>query len=253
MNKAIKILLIIFLVLLIAFLVCGIVFFANKNLREIKLNNKFEADVSEVNKIYLDLGSIDVELKESDKDKILVEYYSNTDKDIEITNKENCITIEKDANYDVNKFVFFNYKKVVIYVPKTFIGEYELKVQSGDIKSEIDLSNNLANITTSSGDISLNIIGEANVTSSSGDIKINKISKKANITASSGDININTLDIKDSSSITASSGDIEIKNNQSNCYVEAETRSGDTKVNKSDRKSDIVLKIKTSSGDINVN
>ena len=69
----------------------------------------------------------------------------------------------------------------------------------------------------------------------------------------SGDINIDELDIKENSRIEAKSGDVTINNNVCNCYVEAETNSGDKSINKFDRKSEIELKIKTTSGDISVN
>ena len=69
----------------------------------------------------------------------------------------------------------------------------------------------------------------------------------------SGDIKIVTLNIDTESEINTISGDIEIDNNECNCYIDFSTISGDNHIKKSDRKSDLVLKVKTTSGDISVN
>ena len=45
---------------------------------------------------------------------------------------------------------------------------------------------------------------------------------------------------------------IDIKN-ISGCYVEGSTNVGDTDINNKDRKSDIILKVKTRVGDIDIN
>ena len=87
----------------------------------------------------------------------------------------------------------------------------------------------------------------------SGDIEINKVNKYLNLLAISGSVKINTLNIIDNSSISTTSGDVFVGNNLSNCYVEFSTISGSNHIEKSDRKSDIVLKVNTISGDIRVN
>ena len=58
--------------------------------------------------------------------------------------------------------------------------------------------------------------------------------------------------IDSNSSIYTVSGDVDVNNHKNNFYVETNTKSGDVNINKIDRKSDIVLSIKTTSGDINV-
>lgn len=254
MNKIIKILLIILLVAVIAALITVMIFFMKNDFRigNVKLVDSYEAEIEAVDKFYLDLSSTDVEIKESDTDKILVEYYSNSDSKIKIEKKDKNIIVNEAKDKGKVHFYFYNNKKVVIYVPATFDGEYEIQTQSGDIKSEVDLSNNKVKISTSSGDVALNATGNVQISTSSGDIKVNKINEKTTISSSSGDVTIDKLDIEENSEITTSSGDVSVKDNQSNCYVETKTSSGDIRINKSDRKSDIALKIKTSSGDIKV-
>lgn len=276
MNKIIKILLILILLMVCIILTGVMIFFMKNDFRNVNMEliDSYETSISEVEKFDFDLNSTDIEIKESNNDKILVEYYSNIDTDVKIENKDKNIIVDETKSKDNNfKFVFFGVnKKIVIYVPESFEGEFDLKGKSGDIKSEIDLPNNKVNISLQSGDILLKNTNEIDVSTSSGDIKIYGINKKANIssssgdididklkideksniTSSSGDINIDTLEIKQNSNITSTSGDVTIKRNQSNCYIETKTSSGDVEVNKNDRKSDIILKIKTTSGDIKV-
>lgn len=228
--------------------------------------DSYEAEPESVNKLYMNLKSTDIEIKESTNGKILAEYYSNVDTDFKFEYKDNTISLDEEKEQE--NHVFFNSRrKVVMYVPNTYEGEFELILSSGDTKSEIDLSNNKVSISTQSGDISLKSVGESDIKTSSGDIVVdsantskivtssgdivlNKINKTTSIITSSGDIVINTLNIDENSNITTSSGDVVIRSNECNCYIDTETSSGDAKINKSDRKSDIVLKIKTSSGDI---
>ena len=251
MSKIIKFLLILVLLAVIVALVFTMVFFINKDYN-INLIDSYEADVNSIDKFDLNLKSTDIEIKESKNEKILVEYYSNTDSDVKIKCEDNNIIVDENETQKNINFSINNSKKVILYVPETYVGDYELKTQSGDINSEIDLSNNNVKVSSSSGDISLYVVSNIDVLTSSGDISVDKINERADIKSSSGDINIGKLNIKEDSSISSSSGDINIGSNESNCYIETKTSSGDVNVNKSDRKSDLVLKITTSSGDIRV-
>ena len=253
MSKGIKIFFICILSIICIALAITMVFLIKNNLGKVNLNliDSYEAEVDSVEKIDIKVGSADIEIKESSNDKILVEYYSNKDNNIRIEYKDKKIVFDDTGRSEFHLFNIVN-KKVVVYVPKAYIGEFELKLGSGDTKSEADLSTNKVRITTGSGEVKLEKTGDVDISTSSGDVKIDEVNQKADIRVSSGEVYINRLKINDNSKITASSGNITIRNNESNCYVETEVSSGDVKVNRSDRKSDIVLKIKTSSGDIKV-
>lgn len=253
MSKGIKIFFICILSIICIALAITMVFLIKNNWGKVNLNliDSYEAEVDSVEKIDIKVGSADIEIKESSNDKILVEYYSNKDNNIRIEYKDKKIVFDDTGRSEFHLFNIVN-KKVVVYVPKAYIGEFELKLGSGDTKSEADLSTNKVRITTGSGEVKLEKTGDVDISTSSGDVKIDEVNQKADIRVSSGEVYINRLKINDNSKITASSGNITIRNNESNCYVETEVSSGDVKVNRSDRKSDIVLKIKTSSGDIKV-
>ena len=230
-------------------------------------------ETNEVNKIYLNLNSTDIFIKKSENDKVVVEYYSNREKNPIISYSDNIISIDEDKykdEYDSKCFVFCNInRKIVLYVPFDFETEFDINTKSGDIKSEVDLSNNVVSVSTMSGDVflgnasnidirtvsgdvSLDSIVSSDVSTTSGDISIKNVSKMINIQTTSGDVLIDNLDIENESSIKTVSGDVVINHNKGNCYVDFKTTSGDERISRSDRKSDIVLKVRTTSGDISV-
>ena len=242
--------------------------FGSKNM---SLIDSFEMNALEIKNIKLNVYSTDIEIEESKTEDIKVEYFSSKEKDIEIRKENNSIIIDEDKINNVCVGICFNKRKIVLYIPNSYTGEYNIETISGDIKSSIDMTNNKFNFITKSGDLSLQNVGLINITTisgdleikninddasiqtTSGDMEINQVNKTININTTSGDIDINELNISDNSNIKTISGDIEINNNISHCYVEIDTVSGDKKINNSDRKSDIVLKVKTVSGDISVN
>lgn len=119
---------------------------------------------------------------------------------------------------------------------------------SGDIEVE---NIGEGTIKTSSGKISVGETRRLQAQASSGNININKINEYCNLATSSGSIDIETLNIVENSSISAKSGDVDI-NSKNDIYVEAETKSGDAEIKNNNRMSEIVLKVTTTSGNIQV-
>ena len=274
----------------------------NKNM---KLVDSYETKVENINKFDFNLYSTDVEVKESTNDTIKVEYYSNKKKNATIKQEGNTIVVneEETGNYCIG--ICFNNRKIVLYVPSNYLGTYDFKTASGDIKFEADASKNNIDIETTSGDVLYASAGDINITTTSGDIKgevsnktkivttsgdikltettedsefsttsgdiyikkitkttiattsgdvkLDKVTKSMNIKTISGDVIIGTLKMTSNSSVKTTSGDVRVSNNESNCYVEFDSTSGDKYINKSDRKSDLTLKVTTTSGDLTVN
>lgn len=220
---------------------------------EPKLVDSKEISYNDVTSINLSLISTDIIIKKTEGEVIKVEYYSNNDRNPSIEIVDNVIKIEEDEfNSACIGFCNIN-RKAILYIPSQYAGAYNFVTISGDIDSEIDMTNNQVIITTVSGDIKLNEVNNISTTTTSGDVNIKNIIGQINAITTSGDIKIETFNINTESSINTVSGDIEIDNNECNCYVEFSTISGDNHIKKSDRKSDIVLKVKTTSGDISVN
>ncbi|MCR5149695.1 MAG: DUF4097 domain-containing protein [Clostridiales bacterium] len=278
MTKTIKVLLIVLLTLMIAALIFIMVFVMKNGFvdlgmsdNDMKLVDSFEATVMETEKIYLDLDSADVKITDADADtdKITVKYYSNYDSSVTIENVGGTVSVD-EAKSDKPKNFFHLKKRVEISVSEAFTGEYRIVGKSSDVYAENDLTNNVVIISLNSGDVALASAGNLFVNTDSGDVTVDKINKKTVIMTSSGDAAINKADLKGASeisalsgdiviselnmkenvSITTSSGDVTVRKNLSRCYVETDTSSGSVSVDKGDRKSDIVLTVTTSSGDI---
>ena len=297
-NRSIIITLIVSLSVICVSLIVGMIILMNKDISfklgfnlgswKLELVDTIEEDGNNISNLDFNLYSTDVEIKESNTNNLKIEYYSNKEKDKVIKKENDKITIDEAENKIICVGICNSRKKVIVYVPSTYIGSYDIKTSSGDIKSSIDMIENEVNITSTSGDVnlkdttnvnisttsgSINIgntnkanlyaisgdikvkgkVNSADIKTTSGDIVVNEINKYLNFYTVSGSININTLNILDDSSISTTSGDIAIINNASNCYIEFSSISGDRRINKSDRKSDMILKVNTISGDISVN
>ena len=85
-----------------------------------------------------------------------------------------------------------------------------------------------------------------------GDITLGDINGSLDLTLTTGDIKVDKANLTKNSIIKSGTGDVKIRKT-TNCYVEATTKVGDTRVNNNDRKSDNVLTITSRVGDIRVN
>lgn len=130
-----------------------------------------------------------------------------------------------------------------------------LKTVSGEIDTNnIDTKELL--ITSTSGDITLEKIETKNskIKTISGSIEIESITGKIKANTVSGDVDINNLLVTNNSSITTTSGDIDIKIDEtSTCIINTKTVSGDVdSINNTGKDSNLVLELKTTSGDISI-
>ncbi len=223
--------------------------FGNKNMN---LVDSYITEASNINKIYLNLNSADLEINESTDNNIKVEYYSNRDNNAKIEYSDGVLSVDEEK-YDTSCIGICNTRrKIVLSVPTDYKTNYELKLKSGDVRSTMDLTGNDMAISTMSGDIKLNKTGNVSLATMSGDVEIEALVGSISIATMSGDVRIYDFNITSNSSITTMSGDVKI-NHLTESYVEASSKSGDIKVSNINRKSDIVLKINTTSGDISAN
>ncbi|MCI9177145.1 MAG: DUF4097 domain-containing protein [Clostridia bacterium] len=125
-----------------------------------------------------------------------------------------------------------------------------------------------ATIETTSGKIEAQGIEEGETKSTSGTIKIvkaNSITAKTtsgsirfetidgfcNLSSKSGSIKIGSIKISENSSIQATSGNVKIEE-ATNMYIDTQTTSGSIKVNENNRKAEVELRIRTTSGSVSV-
>ena len=257
-NKNLIIILIIILSVFVGGLTAGMIllmnnkldfnFMMNFNDSDTKLIDTVTAGNNTINSIKINVYSTDIQIKESNSD-IKVEYYSNTEKNTKIVKNDNSIILDESDN-DNSCIGFCNIKrKIILYLPTDYTEYLEIKTVSGDIISKVNILNE-TNIKTTSGDVLMLDANNISIKTTSGDIGIGKVYEKILVNTTSGDIAIKELDFKENSTIETISGDVSINNNETDCYVETSTVSGDTYIKNSNRKSDLVLKIKTISGDI---
>lgn len=236
--------------------------------------------------INVDMSSTAVKIQETNTDKIKVTVYGEKDDKINATINERELSINKENNkVFILTFLYWCNEEIIIEIPNNSDQDFKVKTSSGDITapdletSDIQFETSSGNIVcgninngtvkSTSGDITLENGNELTVSSTSGkikvgkfnkiianatsgDISVTKIEKYCEISSTSGKIDIDTCNITENSSISATSGDVKI-NNKNDIYIETETGSGYANIENNNRKADIELKIKTTSGNIKVN
>ena len=292
MNKIASIILIIFLVVISSITIVTMVLLINNGFDfgsffnfHMDLVDTYEIEADKINELNVKFSSSEIEVQRG-TGKLKVEYYSNKDIKPLFKNEKNSLTVEKDEKNQCH-FFCINRSKLIVYLPDEYDGTINVNTNSGSVNFETDYTNNNININVHSGSVHLKAVKQIDVNSSSGSIKVDKVLENANITVSSGSIKVGETNtgsiqassgsikigtINDSANIKASSGSISIdnfyiKNNSTieaksgsvkvnhtdNCYIEGEANSGSVNINNSDRKSNIELKVKTSSGSIRIN
>ena len=203
------------------------------------LNETYEA--ANISKVKVESKSTDINIYEAEDDKFKVEVYGDDDTDPEVSNEDETLSINLKNKTRVCFGICLG-SKINIYVPKDYEGKFEIETKSGDILSELKTYNEYK-IDVTSGDITLNNVKSLEGHATSGDLEIDKINNYLKFKTTSGDQN---------SSISVTSGDVTI-DKCTNAYVDASVKSGDIDIKKNDRHAEYELKIKTTSGDVEVN
>ena len=292
MNKGLTITLIVLLSILLIGVVGVMIFLFKGNYDFSTFNIGFgesktlvdEKEIINIKNLNIEANRADVlvETKEENT-SIKVELYSDYVEEYEITeNEEEIKVVLKDK-----KFSGFNMKgsRVKIYVPTTYDKDIKVVNITGDIKidklsksnldlklttgdiivkeandivvslttGDVEVGNvNKATITGTTGDIDVDNSNIVKIKLTTGDITLGDVNNSLNLTSTTGDIKIDEANLGANSSIKSGTGDVKIRET-SNCYVEAKTNVGDTRINNNDRKSDNVLTITSRVGDIRVN
>lgn len=231
-----------------------------------KLVRQEEYQIENLHKIKIKAISSDVEIKNSNDNKIIVKYYGEKKNEVIFNSDGSVLSLEEKAK---NRFCFgfCNLsKKFVLYVPKDLEIDMDYSTISGDVTFEEEYSNanlklkttsgdanitNVSNLTfnTISGDLKMDYSDYSTITTTSGDVTIDEVGGYLKLGTTSGDVRINKFEMKKNSSINTISGDVSISN-IGDIYVDTKTTSGDVRVKNSNRKSDYILNVKTVSGDI---
>lgn len=224
-------------------------------------------------------------IKQSDDDNVRVIIYGNLDKDkfsVDSTNDDLKI------NYKGKKCFGFCFNvemsKIEVYIPSNYDKNIVVKNAYGDIEigeflnaditvvedcgdvsitgaKRVDVKNklgdikvdqaNYAKIEDNCGDVKVGKVDDITVKNNLGDIKIKSVNNYLNIDEDCGDIEIDNLVLNKDSVIKNNLGDVKI-GTTNQIYIDAKTSLGDTNIRNNYHKSDILLKIDNSCGDIRV-
>lgn len=209
-------------------------------------------DVSEVANLEILSVAGDVRLEENLEDKIKVVVYGENAEDLSVDLKENHLKVDYSKYKHKNVFLGFHFycNDIIIYLPKNYANEIDIKANYGDIKA-MDLENASMSIDADCGDISLGKVKNASIKNDYGNVKIESILNRAMISLSCGDVKINSVNLAENSSIVNNFGDIKIAQTNE-VYIDAKTSLGDLKIANNNRHSEITLKIENDCGDIKV-
>ncbi len=210
-----------------------------------------EKEITNIKDINVETDVADIKVEPRDISNIKVELYSDNVKEHEITEEENDIKVvlksEKRNSFGFGRTAPY----IKIYVPKTYDKNLDVNSRVGDIKVG-DLESATLKVKSDVGDVKVENILDVTIKTRVGDIKIEKINNYLSLNTKTGDIKIGNASIKKNSKIKTNVGDIRI-NKTNGCYIDATSNVGDKSINQNDRKSDIVLEIKSNVGDIDIN
>jgi len=239
-----------------AFITAGIILGVTGNLalavEQIDESKTFDAQ--QINKIYVDIVSTDINVIPTDEEEITVHLYGevSTNKDMELpslvayqSGDELRIEIIQTKMFFIGINIWRT--KLDIYIPEDslevfkadttssdmdvsnlVVNEFEFNSVSGDFKGESLLANDIK-LKSTSGDISLNdYTGDVNVDLISGDVVLEDGGQNENIeiTTVSGDVYIEQED-PSNMNVRVTSGDIEINlSEDAQFFLNAKTVSG---------------------------
>ena len=275
MNKILKIILICLLFILVIAFSFGLFFllktnfsFGDYKLFSFNINNNLveEKEIEDIKNLEVEFNSCDLNIKDSNDDKILIQIYSEDSSEHEIVINDELVKVKLNEK---NSFHFFSKSsRIVIYLPKVFNKNIVVNGSAGDIhlgnfneaNSKIILnagdihidSLNSLDLNLDSGDIHVDNINDLVSDMRAGDLRVHNINNYIKLKQNAGDIKISNLNIKKNSSIDVSTGSVKISKTN-DIYLDCSANIGDTKIGKNNRRSDIELVVRVNIGDIKIN
>lgn len=242
-------------IILISFMICVITgkikldkfMFLNS-----KVSNKLILDKTydnNFNNIKVKADSADVYFKRNNSDIIRVVVYGDKD-NLSVDAKDDGLSI--DFKNKKCTFLCLNVvkSKIEIYLPENYENNLLVDNSYGDVWIDRFKNSNME-INEDCGDVEILSGSKITVDNKYGDIEIGEVNQSLNINASCGDIEIDNVILKQNSSINNNYGDISIdKTNE--IYIDAKTSLGDLEIENNFHAADIILKIRNSCGDIEV-
>ena len=194
-------------------------------------------DSSACDKLTVNTSGGDITIKQSDDNQIRITARGGNQNSFNVSNDDGTISIQYFVPKKINLFgknIHNMFPNIDIYVPENAIDTFEIDSNIGDITIENQLNANLK--------VSCDI----------GDIKADTLCGAFDIHTDCGDIDIKNININKNSSASTDLGDIEIEHTN-NIRIDYKTSLGNCDIKNNNIESDIILKVETSLGEIEIN
>ena len=257
------------------------ILFSSKVSNQLIINETYDTIFE---KITIDTSSSDIEIKNSNDQKIKVVVYGEKNQaSIKTSNQELSISSKEQTciGFCFNKEI----AKIEVYLPENYSHLIDIKNNYGDIKiesflnaninvdedcgdvsiiggNEVTINNNygdikveksnILKIKAAAGDVKIGEVKDAIVENDYGNIEITYVSNYLDIKEDCGDVKIDQINLNKSSKISNNLGDIKI-GSTNEIFIDAKTDLGDEKINNNYPKSDIKLTVENDCGDITIN
>lgn len=262
-NKGLIITLIVLLAIIIAVLVTFLVLCINGT---INFNGGFHFGfrkvdtiiyeetykMDETNLIEVKQKAGDIIFENSNDDNIKVVVYGEDKSDAEVSLANNELKIEYKAEGKGGWLFGWGRTQgdVKIYIPTSYAKNIKINDDAGDIKLA-NLENSNVDIDCNAGDVKIDRVKNLTAKCDAGNIEINNLLNKCNIKLNAGNLKIENTQINEDSNIKANMGNVKIRG-LNDIYVDAKADLGNCKVQKSNRSSNVTLKIECNMGNVKV-
>lgn len=255
---ALIVLLVIIIMLLIAFLsacIGGGMNFKNGIISFGGISNKVVFDrqfeMESVNDISITQNAGDIIFKKTTNDYIQVVLYGEDENGFNVSLNDSKLVIDYTNK---NKFVLFNFgvvkNNIIVYIPENYYNAIKIKNNYGNVEME-NLEYASVDIDSDYGNVELAKIKNATIRCDYGNIEINEVLNKCEIKADCGNVEIEKISIQENSNIKVDLGNVDI-NEINDVYVESDVDLGKNEINKNNRNSEVILKIKADCGNVAV-
>ena len=182
-----------------------------------ELRNTIELNTTENTDLSISYSSDNVNIYESDSDKLVVKEYLRDSSDrAKATASQNGDKISIVSGWRkpvIFSFWFTDEEHVDVYLPKERIMKLTTEIKSGNIDAAIPIEVPELNLSVSSGNMDLDVVTGENVSlqAKSGNIDVNVLTgTQTDIDISSGNVKVNEL-VATNTSCQAKSGNIELE------------------------------------------
>ncbi|QHE53994.1 DUF4097 family beta strand repeat-containing protein [Pontibacillus sp. HMF3514] len=194
-------------------------------------------DSSDIEEIFLDVSSEDVQIYRSTSNDIKVRYYGESNHHEKVKDaffaKQDGDKLQIETKSTVVFGVIYHDVNIDIAIPEKQWGKVSLNSSSGDIKA-VNLGAESLFINLSSGDVRLDQVqaNEINIKTSSGSFEGDRVKGHLTVHTSSGDVELFKHPLNHNMNIQSSSGDVSIQASEkpSNLYLQFDSSSGEADI-----------------------